>query len=317
MKNILVTGGAGFIGSNFVRMYHEKYNITVLDKFTYAANKINLLNTYHKLYIADITDEMECEAIIANGKFDAIINFAAESHVDNSIKDPNVFVETNILGTKNLLDLALKYGVGKFIQISTDEVYGHLDLDSPAFTEKTPVHPRSPYSATKAAADMLVMAYANTYGLNACITRCSNNYGPNQHREKLIPTIVSKAVYNESIPIYGTGGNIRDWIYVDDHCRGIDIVLEWGVSGEVYNFGGKSEITNLELCKFILNHLGKPESLISFVTDRAGHDFRYAIDFTKATNELGWTPEHSFEPTMKATITTEYIKNMTGNRDLL
>jgi dTDP-glucose 4,6-dehydratase len=309
MKKILVTGGFGFIGSNFVKMFWDKYDIVIIDKLTYASNVENL-NSVPKFgfYKEDISNYDACDVIFKAEQFDAVINFAAESHVDNSIKNPRVFTETNVLGTQTLLDLSYKYNIEKFIQVSTDEVYGHLEMGDPAFAETTPLSPRSPYSATKASADMLVLAYVNTYGMNASITRCSNNYGPNQHAEKLIPTIVRKAYNNEKIPIYGSGTNIRDWIYVGDHCEGIHRVLEDGKSGEVYNFGGNRELTNLDLCKKILKQLNKPESLIEFVNDRPGHDFRYAIDFTKATNELGWVPRTHFDGGLMATVVTEYGK---------
>jgi dTDP-glucose 4,6-dehydratase len=309
MKKLLVTGGAGFIGSNFVRKYSDEYAIYVLDKMTYAGNAENLSGIPRfNFYKADICNYDACNVIFTAEKFDAVINFAAETHVDNSIESPRVFTETNVLGTQVLLDLALKHNVDKFVQISTDEVYGHLHLEEPKFTEKTPLNPRSPYSATKASADMIALSYANTYGLDVSITRCSNNYGKNQNAEKLIPTIVRKALNNEEIPIYGKGENIRDWIYVDDHCAGVNLVLNKGNAGEVYNFGGNNEITNIDLCKLILKYMNKPESLISYVKDRPGHDFRYAINYSKAELDLGWSPSVNFHTMLPNVINSEIDK---------
>lgn len=296
--NILITGGAGFIGSHFVNKFYKKYNITVIDNLTYAGDSSNITGEFFNgdnFFKKDIVDIDSYEFVVRDGKFDAIINFAAESHVDNSIETPSKFTLTNIIGTQNLLELARQYKVKKFIQVSTDEVYGHLELNETPFTETTRLNPRSPYSATKASADLLVLSYVNTYGINACITRCSNNFGENQHEEKLIPKIVKNILENKKIPIYGKGENIRDWIYVEDHIDGIEKVLLKGKSGEVYNFGGNSEITNIELCKQILSMMGKKTSAIEFVNDRPGHDFRYSIDYTKATKQLNWNPKYTLE----------------------
>jgi dTDP-glucose 4,6-dehydratase len=296
---IVVTGGAGFIGSHFINKFHKKYEITLIDNLTYAGNLSNIDPMFFdgtNFFKADIAVEDDYEFVIRDNRPDVIINFAAESHVDNSIMSPKNFTSTNILGTQNLLELTRRYGVKKFIQISTDEVYGHLDLNGMSFTEESPLNPRSPYSATKASADLLVLSYVNTYGINASITRCSNNFGENQHEEKLIPKIVKNALNDIKIPVYGTGKNIRDWIYVDDHIDGIEKVMLNGKIGNIYNFGGihdESEISNLDLVKMILQMMGKKTSLIEFVNDRPGHDFRYSIDYTKSTKELGWTPKHN------------------------
>jgi dTDP-glucose 4,6-dehydratase len=305
-QKLLVTGGAGFIGSNFVNRFEDKYDILVIDAMTYAASITNLNNTsiFRRGNIVNFTDVTN---IFNEFAPDIVVNFAAETHVDNSIELPLVFTPTNIVGTQNLLELSLKTNVKKYIQISTDEVYGHLQLNDSPFTETTPINPRSPYSATKASADLLVNAYNTTYGLNTCITRCSNNFGKNQHEEKLIPKIIKNAKNKNTIPIYGLGNNIRDWIYVEDHIRGIDMVIENGVSGETYNFGGKnSEVSNLDLCKKILyimsEQYGDLEYLIQFVDDRKGHDFRYSIDYSKAKNELGWEPIFEFEESLKKTV---------------
>lgn len=312
MLKILITGGAGFIGSEFVNMYSEKYKIHVIDKITYAADIKNIKTEhfdYRNFYKTDITDYSACDAIFNNIRPDIVINFAAESHVDNSIESSFEFVNTNILGTHVLLELSKKYNVAKFIQVSTDEVYGHLELNDPPFTENTPINPRSPYSATKASADLLVLSYVNTHGLNACITRCSNNYGRNQHKEKLIPKIILNALNNDSVPIYGNGLNIRDWIYVDDHVKGIESVMILGKPGEIYNFGGNNQIDNLSLSKKILDILGKPHGLIKFVEDRKGHDFRYHIDFTKANGALRWSPAAKFDEKLEYTIKEIANKN--------
>ena len=233
---------------------------------------------------------------------EVVVNFAAQSHVDNSIEAPLTFTPTNVLGVHYLLDMALKFNVEKYVQISTDEVYGHLGASDPSFTESTPLSPRSPYSATKASADLLVKAYHDTYGLNTCITRCSNNFGPNQHEEKLIPKIIKNAIQNKPIPIYGNGKNVRDWIYVEDHVDGISAVIENGKSGEVYNFGASTEMENLDICRLILKVLDKPESLIEFVEDRKGHDFRYSINSSKAKNDLGWNPKWDFYEALVKTV---------------
>lgn len=312
MMRVLITGGAGFIGSEFVNMYSEKYDIHVLDKLTYAGDVTNIITKdfdFKKLYKVDITDYDKCEQIFNFIKPEIVINFAAESHVDNSINSSFEFVNTNVLGTHVLLELSKKYKVLKYIQISTDEVYGHLLDNEEPFTEKTPLNPRSPYSATKASADLLVLSYVNTHKLNACITRCSNNYGRNQHKEKLIPKIVLNALENKQIPIYGTGNNIRDWIHVDDHVKGIHQVMIKGVPGSVYNFGGNNQIDNLTLCNKILTILNKPTNLIEFVEDRKGHDFRYDIDYSKSTRELGWVPTANFDDMIKNTIFQISSKN--------
>lgn len=298
---IVVTGGAGFIGSHFVNKFYKKYDIVVIDNLTYAGNLSNIDPNFldgTNFFRKDISNLDEYEFVIRDFNPDVIVNFAAETHVDNSISHAQSFTTTNIIGTQNLLELVRKYNIKKFVQISTDEVYGHLQKDDPPFTEKTPLSPRSPYSATKASADLLVLSYVNTYGINACITRCSNNFGENQHEEKLIPKIVKNIVENKKIPIYGKGNNIRDWIYVEDHINGIEKVILKGKSGEVYNFGGmagESETSNLELCKRILSIMGKDQSMIEFVKDRPGHDFRYSIDYTKAKKDLGWNPKYNLE----------------------
>lgn len=295
---LLVTGGAGFIGSHFVNKFYKKYDITVVDKMTYASNLSNLKGDFfngENFFVKDIINSEDYEFLVRDKNFDVIINFAAESHVDNSIESPSIFTHSNILGTQTLLDLARKYKVNRFIQVSTDEVYGHLGKDDAPFTEITPLSPRSPYSATKASADFLVLSYVNTYGINASITRCSNNFGENQHEEKFIPKIIKNALEGNKIPVYGKGTNTRDWIYVEDHIDGIERVMLGGKSGEVYNFGGNSEISNIELCKKILSIMGKKSSLIQFVDDRLGHDFRYAVDYRKSTSELGWRPKYNLD----------------------
>ncbi len=306
-NKLLVTGGSGFIGSNFIRYMFETYPkiaIINLDALTYAGNPDNLAGFTDKYDYTfchgDITDEKVVDKLLEQG-VDGIVHFAAESHVDRSIADPSIFVKTNVLGTQVLLDGARKYGIKKFLQVSTDEVYGTLGEEG-YFTEETPLAPNSPYSASKAGADMLVRAYHETFGLNVSITRCSNNYGPYQFPEKLIPLMISNATEDKPLPIYGDGLNVRDWLYVEDHCRAIDIVLRNGKSGEVYNIGGNTEKTNIEIVKTILEKLGKPESLITFVKDRPGHDRRYAIDSSKIQKELGWTPKYSFETGMEQTI---------------
>ena len=313
---IVVTGGAGFIGSHFVNKFHKEHELFVIDSLTYAGNLDNIIASFPfetNFFEIDIAEKRQVDAALKTIAPDAIINFAAESHVDNSISTPLEFTRTNIVGTHNLLEFARLNGVSKFIQVSTDEVYGHLGKTDPPFTEKTPLNPRSPYSATKAASDMLVQSYVNTFGLHACITRCSNNFGENQHAEKLIPTIIRNAALNLPIPIYGNGENIRDWIYVEDHIDGIYAVFEKGKSGEVYNFGGisgVSEVTNLDLCKMVLNIMAKDHSLITYVNDRLGHDFRYAIDYTKANLELDWSPRHDL--TKLETVINSYISKISG-----
>ncbi|WP_422658503.1 dTDP-glucose 4,6-dehydratase [Paenibacillus sp. EC2-1] len=304
---LLVTGGAGFIGSNFViymLQQHPNYQIINIDALTYAGNLENLKSIEHnpnyEFVHADITDKEAVDRIFQQG-IDVVVNFAAESHVDRSILEPEVFVNTNVLGTQVLLDAAKKYRVTKFVQVSTDEVYGSLG-ETGLFMETTPLEPNSPYSASKSGGDLLVRAYHETFGLPVNITRCSNNYGPYQFPEKLIPLIVSRALNHEALPIYGDGLNIRDWLYVEDHCSAIDLVIHHGRNGEVYNIGGNNERTNLHIVKTILQELGKPESLITFVEDRLGHDRRYGIDPTKITEELGWKPKHNFETGIKETI---------------
>ncbi|HWP46894.1 MAG TPA: dTDP-glucose 4,6-dehydratase [Candidatus Limnocylindrales bacterium] len=304
---VLVTGGAGFIGSNFVLYLLEKYpqfHIINLDKLTYAGNLDNLKSVEnHPNYTfikGDICDEKLVEEIVAGG-VDYLINFAAESHVDRSITDPGIFVRTNVLGTQVLLEAAKKYGVKKYIQISTDEVYGSLDKEG-YFTEISPLAPNSPYSASKASADLLVRAYYKTFGLNVNITRCSNNYGPYQFPEKLIPLMISNALEGKELPVYGDGLHVRDWLYVEDHCRAIDAVMQRGKPGEIYNIGGGNEKTNLEIVRLILQELNKPESLIRFVKDRPGHDRRYAIDSSKIQRELDWRPCYDFTGGLKLTI---------------
>lgn len=308
MKKILVTGGCGFIGSNFIRLQLETYpdvEIVNLDVLTYAGNPENLSDIdsdrrYH-FEKGDISDREFVENLLATSAVDAIVNFAAESHVDRSILDSGPFVQTNIVGTQVLLDAARKAGIQRYLQVSTDEVYGSLGNDG-FFTEETPLAPNSPYSASKTAADMLVRAYFHTHGFPAIITRCSNNYGPYQFPEKLIPLFISNALNDQSLPVYGKGDNVRDWIHVLDHARGIDVALRNGIPGEVYNFGGRCELQNIELTTKLLDALDKPHSLIKYVEDRAGHDFRYAIDTAKAERELGWTPQVDFEAGLRDTI---------------
>ena len=308
MKNILVTGGAGFIGSNFVRYMLNKYKdykIVNLDLLTYAGN-IESLNDIkdnpNYLFVkGDIADNKLVDKIVSENKTDVIINFAAESHVDRSITNPDIFVKTNVLGTQNLLEVAKKYKLEKFFQISTDEVYGSLGKTG-FFTEKTPLSPNSPYSASKASADLLVMAYHHTFGLPVNITRCSNNYGPYQFPEKLIPLFITNALADKQVPLYGDGLNIRDWLFVEDHCSAIDTVLHKGKDGEIYNVGGNNEKTNKYITDTILKYLGKDNSLIKYVADRLGHDRRYAIDATKIKEELGWQPQYKFEQAIEKTI---------------
>ena len=307
----LVTGGAGFIGSNFMHYEVKKYQedkFVCLDALTYAGNYNNIkdLESYDnfKFVHGDITDREFIEKLFLEEKFDIVINFAAESHVDNSIKNPSIFLTTNIIGTSVLMDACRKYGIKRYHQVSTDEVYGDLPLDRPdlLFTESTPLHTSSPYSSSKASADLLVMAYHRTYGLSVTISRCSNNYGPYQFPEKLIPLVISKALKNEKIPVYGTGENVRDWIHVIDHNIGVDKIVREGKDGEVYNLGGHSERSNLEVVKTILKQMGKSEDLITFVADRKGHDLRYAIDSTKVEKELGWNRTYTFDEGIKETV---------------
>jgi dTDP-glucose 4,6-dehydratase len=309
---ILVTGGAGFIGSNFIHQTlkaHPDWDVTNLDKVTYAGNLENLQGIekdprYHFVK-GDIADHEVVDSLLAQ-KFDVIVNFAAESHVDRSILDATPFIDTNIRGTQVLLEGVRKHGVGKYIQVSTDEVYGSIDKGS--FTEKSPLDPSSPYSACKASADLLCLAYFKTHHTPIVITRCTNNYGPYQFPEKLIPLVISNAMEGKPIPVYGDGLNVRDWIYVLDHCRALDTVIQYGKTGEIYNVAGNSEKTNLELIRAILRHLKKPESLIKFVTDRPGHDRRYAIDGTKIEKELGWKPAYAYEDALASTVDW-YLQN--------
>ncbi|KOP64510.1 spore coat protein [Bacillus sp. FJAT-18019] len=304
---IVVTGGAGFIGSNFIRYMLAQYShdeIINVDLLTYAGNLRNLKdvqdNPKYEFVKADIADRSSLEPIFKKG-VDAVVNFAAESHVDRSIIQPEVFVKTNVLGTQTLLDLSRQYGISKFVQVSTDEVYGTLG-DTGLFTENSPLQPNSPYSASKAGADLLVRAYYETFGLPINITRCSNNYGPYQFPEKLIPLIIYNAMQNIPIPVYGDGLNVRDWLYVEDHCRAIDLVLRGGQAGEIYNIGGNNERNNLQVIRTILTQLNKSESLIQHIEDRPGHDRRYAINADKIRTELGWTPQYNYESGIRETI---------------
>lgn len=308
---IIVTGGAGFIGSNFIFYMLKKYpayEIICLDCLTYAGNLSTLKpimnNTKFKFIQENITNRQKIYSLFEKERPDIVVNFAAESHVDRSIENPEIFLETNVKGTVVLMDACRKYGIKRYHQVSTDEVYGDLPLDKPDlfFTEETPIHTSSPYSASKAAADLLVLAYFRTYGLPVTISRCSNNYGPYHFPEKLIPLIITKALNNESLPVYGKGINVRDWLYVEDHCKAIDLIIHKGHIGEVYNIGGHNEMKNIDIVRKICKELGKSESLITYVKDRKGHDMRYAIDPTKIHNELGWLPETNFEDGIKKTI---------------
>ena len=311
MKTILVTGGTGFIGNCFCKLLLEErpeYRVVNVDVCTYAANpstiKEELKNPNYVFYKEDIRDREKMDEIFNKEHPDVVVNFAAESHVDRSILDPESFLTTNIIGTSVLMDCCRKYGIERYHQVSTDEVYGDLPLDRPDlfFHEDTPLHTSSPYSTSKASADLLVLAYHRTYGLPVTVSRCSNNYGPYQFPEKLIPLMISKASKNESLPVYGEGLNVRDWLYVKDHCYGILAVIEKGRVGEVYNLGGHNERNNLYIVKRILSELGKPETLITHVADRHGHDQRYAIDPAKANAELNWNPTTTFEDGIKLTI---------------
>ena len=320
----LLTGGAGFIGSNYLHYVVNKYSedkFICLDALTYAGNYNNIKELENKdnfkFVKGDIRDKELVEKLFEQYKFDYVINFAAESHVDNSIKNPNLFADTNILGTMTLLNASKKYGVKRYHQVSTDEVYGDLPLDRPdlLFTEDTPIHTSSPYSASKAGADLQVLAYARTFKLPVTISRCSNNYGAYQFPEKLIPVVISKALNDEPIPVYGKGENVRDWIHVHDHNVGVDMIVRNGRDGEVYNLGGHSERTNLEVVKTILKQLNKPESLITYVTDRPGHDLRYAINSEKVEKELGWNRTYTFEEGIKETINW-YVNNQEWIEDI-
>ena len=307
----LITGGAGFIGSNYLHYVVNKYPndyFVCLDALTYAGNYNNIKDLEKeenfKFVHGNITDREFIDRLFEEEKFDIVINFAAESHVDNSIKNPGIFLTTNILGTQVLMDASRKYNIKRYHQVSTDEVYGDLPLDRPdlLFTETTPIHTSSPYSSSKAGADLLVLAYYRTYGLPVTISRCSNNYGPYQFPEKLIRVVISKALNDEPIPVYGKGENVRDWIHVIDHNIGVDLIVREGRVGEVYNLGGHSERTNLEVVKTILKQMNKPESLITYVTDRPGHDLRYAIDSSKVEKELGWKRTYNFSDGIKETV---------------
>ena len=313
----LITGGAGFIGSNFMHYMTETYPedmFVCIDALTYAGNYNNIKElekrNNFKFVHGDITDRELINKLFEEEKFDYVVNFAAESHVDNSIKNPGIFLTTNIIGTQVLMDACRKYGIKRYHQVSTDEVYGDLPLDRPdlLFSENNPIKTSSPYSASKASADLLVLAYARTFNLPVTISRCSNNYGPYQFPEKLIPVVISKALNNEPIPVYGKGENVRDWIHVHDHNVGVDLIIKKGRTGEVYNLGGHSERTNLEVVKTILKELSKSEDLITFVADRPGHDLRYAIDSTKSEKELGWDRTYTFEDGIKETVNW-YVNN--------
>ena len=314
---IIVTGGAGFIGGNFIHFMLKKYpeyELICLDNLTYAGNmetlKPVMSNPNFEFIKADIADRVAIYKIFELEKPDMLINFAAESHVDRSIEDPGIFIQTNVVGTGVLLDACRKYGIKRYHQVSTDEVYGDLPLDRPElfFTEETPLHTSSPYSSSKAGADLLVMSYFRTFGLPVTISRCSNNYGPYHFPEKLIPLIIANALAEKQLPVYGKGENVRDWLYVEDHCRAIDMIIHNGRVGEVYNIGGHNERTNLEVVKTIIKELGKSEDLITYVTDRLGHDMRYAIDPTKIHDELGWEPTTFFDEGIKKTVKW-YLEN--------
>ncbi|MCR5528954.1 MAG: dTDP-glucose 4,6-dehydratase [Saccharofermentans sp.] len=323
--NVLVTGGAGFIGGNFVYHMlgaHPDYKIICVDCLTYAGNMSTLAeamkNPQFVFYKTDICDREAIYSIFEKESPDVVVNFAAESHVDRSIENPEVFLRTNILGTQVMMDACRKYGNIRYHQVSTDEVYGDLPLDRPDlfFTEETPIHTSSPYSSSKAGADLLVMAYYRTYGLPVTISRCSNNYGPYHFPEKLIPLMIANALADKPLPVYGEGLNVRDWLYVEDHCKAIDLIIHKGRIGEVYNVGGHNEMKNIDIVKLICKKLGKPESLITFVTDRKGHDMRYAIDPTKIHNELGWLPETKFADGIDKTITW-YLENKSWWEDII
>jgi len=307
---LLVTGGCGFIGSNFIHYILEHYGpefISNVDALTYAGNAANLeglaerYGDRYEFFQADIANADLMDEIMSKHRFYGVINFAAESHVDRSINSPSNFIHTNVVGTSVLLESARRHGVKRFVQVSTDEVYGSLGEEG-LFTENSPIDPSSPYSASKASADLLALAYHKTYGLDVVVTRCSNNYGPYQFPEKLIPLMVVNAMNDKPLPVYGDGLNVRDWIHVEDHCAGIVTALLQGKAGEVYNFGGNGEMRNIDVVKLILSHLGKPDTLINYVTDRLGHDRRYAIDSSKALRELGWKPKHRPEQGIRETI---------------
>lgn len=322
---VIVTGGAGFIGGNFIYYMlknHPEDRVVCMDCLTYAGNlstlKEAMEHSNFRFCKINICDREAVYGLFEEEHPDVVINFAAESHVDRSIENPEVFLQTNILGTAVMMDACRKYGIRRYHQVSTDEVYGDLPLDRPDlfFTEETPIHTSSPYSSSKAGADLLVLAYHRTYGLPVTISRCSNNYGPYHFPEKLIPLIISRALADEELPVYGTGENVRDWLHVADHCEAIDLVIHKGREGEVYNIGGHNERTNLEVVKTILKALDKPESLIRFVTDRPGHDMRYAIDPTKIETELGWEPKYNFDSGIQQTIQW-YLDNQEWWKNIL
>ncbi len=322
---IFVTGGAGFIGSNFIFHILKKYpdyRVVCLDKLTYAGNLSTLAsvegNKNFRFVKIDICDRQAVFNLFKEEKPHTVVNFAAESHVDRSIADPEIFLKTNILGTATLMDACREYGIKRFHQVSTDEVYGDLPLDRPDlfFTEKTPIHTSSPYSSSKAAADLLALAYYRTYGLPVTVSRCSNNYGPYHFPEKLIPLMIANALNDKPLPVYGTGENVRDWLYVEDHCKAIDLIIHKGKAGEVYNVGGHNEMRNIDIVKLICKELGKPESLIIYVSDRKGHDLRYAIDPTKIHTELGWLPETKFSDGIKKTVKW-YLENRKWWEDII
>lgn len=319
MSTMVVTGGAGFIGSNFIyyiRENHPDVRIVCIDALTYAGNIDTLSPILNdpgfRFCKTDIRDRDAVYKVFEEERPDVVVNFAAESHVDRSIENPQIFLETNIIGTSVLMDACLRFDTLRFHQVSTDEVYGDLPLDRPDlfFTEDTPLHTSSPYSSSKAAADLLVMAYVRTYGLKATISRCSNNYGPYQFPEKLIPLMINKALHDQKLPVYGDGLNVRDWLYVEDHCRAIDSILGKGRIGEIYNIGGHNERSNIDVVKTVLSIIGKPESLIEYVPDRKGHDRRYAIDPAKANKELGWMPTTAFDEGIRKTV--EWYLNNQG-----
>lgn len=322
---IIVTGGAGFIGSNFIfhmLSAHTDYRIVCVDKLTYAGNLSTLErvmdNPNFRFCKLDICDREGIDKLFVEENPDIVVNFAAESHVDRSIENPEIFLQTNIIGTSVMMDASRKYGVKRYHQVSTDEVYGDLPLDRPDlfFTETTPIHTSSPYSSSKAGADLLVLAYYRTYGLPVTISRCSNNYGPYHFPEKLIPLMIANALADKPLPVYGKGENVRDWLYVEDHCKAIDLIIHNGKVGEVYNVGGHNEMKNIDIVKLICKELGKPESLITYVADRKGHDMRYAIDPTKIHNELGWLPETKFADGIKKTIKW-YLDNEKWWKDII
>lgn len=314
---IIVTGGAGFIGSNFIFHVLEAYpddRVVCVDKLTYAGNLSTLKSVIDKTNFhfikLDICDREGVYTLFEEEKPDVVVNFAAESHVDRSIEDPSIFLQTNIIGTSVLMDACRKYGIMRYHQVSTDEVYGDLPIDRSdmLFTEETPIHTSSPYSSSKASADLLALAYYRTYGLPVTISRCSNNYGPYHFPEKLIPLMIVNALNSKPLPVYGKGDNIRDWLYVEDHCKAIDLIIHKGRTGEIYNIGGHNEMKNIDIVKLICSELKKPESLITHVPDRKGHDIRYAIDATKIYNELGWLPETNFKDGIRKTIKW-YLQN--------